>query len=549
MKKLVLLFHTLKYLKLSQIFYQFYYRLRKPQLQSTGQLTLRGSVKSWSGHYYLEPMTNDARIFTFLGQTAQLKGDWNDDLLPKLWLYNLHYHDYLNAKHEGDCVDLCSKIIDEWIEGNPPLHGNGWEPYCLSLRIVNWVKYFLRLPTDRIKKEWLASLAQQGKALEQQLEYHILANHLFANAKALVFIGSFLGGKQGELWLNMGLNLLEREIKEQFLDDGGHFERSTMYQAILLWDLADLLTLERTSELPELIKHKRVWEKVFSQGMEWLDSMCHPDGEIAFFNDATLGIAPTLKDLNRYSSILGISTHNSEVKPYDIDGKLLKSSGYGVIQWNEGHCLLADVAHIGPDYQPGHAHADTLSCEFSFYGHRVLVNSGISQYGDGEERHRQRSTKAHNTVVVDDENSTEVWSGFRVGQRAKPFGVSFEKQGGVIQLQGSHDGYKNFRKGVIHKRMWLAKSSSLTIEDNIAGRFETAVALWHLHPEVILKENSSRCFSLITTNGERLSLSFDGAKAVKVTKGTWHPSFGESVTNKVIQVSIDGSTLTTRLEF
>lgn len=549
MKKLVLLVHTLKHLKLSQIFYQFYYRLKKPKLKNIGQLTLRGSINGWPGEYYLEPMTDDAKTFSFLGQTAQLKGDWNDASLPKLWLYNLHYHDDLNAKHASDCIELCSRIIDEWIAGNPPLHGNGWEPYCLSLRMVNWVKYFFRLPNDKIKREWLASLAQQGQALEQQLEYHILANHLFANAKALVFIGSFFGGKQGESWLKKGLELLDREIEEQFLDDGGHFERSTMYQAILLWDLADLLTLERASELPELSKREKGWREVFSKGIEWLDWMCHPDGDIAFFNDATLGIAPTLEDLNRYSSILGISTHYREITPYDTDGILLKSSGYGVIKWKEGHRLLADVAHVGPDYQPGHAHADTLSCEFSFYDYRVLVNSGISQYGDDKERHRQRSTKAHNTVVVDDENSTEVWSGFRVGQRAKPLFVSLEKQGEVIQLQGSHDGYQRLRKSVSHKRVWLATNSSLTIEDNVTGRFETAVALWHIHPKVRIKRKDSHSFVLRLANEATLALSFDGAKEIKVLKGTWHPGFGESVTNKVIQVSLDSSKLTTRFEF
>ena len=39
-----------------------------------------------------------------------------------------------------------------------------------------------------------------------------------------------------------------------------------------------------------------------------------------------------------------------------------------------------DVALIGPNYQPGHAHADVLSFELSLFGQRLLVNIGTSEY-------------------------------------------------------------------------------------------------------------------------------------------------------------------------
>ena len=83
---------------------------------------------------------------------------------------------------------------------------------------------------------------------------------------------------------------------------------------------------------------------------------------------------------------------------------------------------LLDVAPVGPDYLPGHAHADTLSFELSLFGQRVLVNSGTSQYEAGPERSRQRGTAAHNTVIVDGHDSSEVWAGFRVARRASSRG-------------------------------------------------------------------------------------------------------------------------------
>ena len=67
----------------------------------------------------------------------------------------------------------CAELINRWIEYNPPFVGNGWEPYCLSLRITNWVKYISGKDIKKIPNLWLHSLAQQTAALSWQVEYHI----------------------------------------------------------------------------------------------------------------------------------------------------------------------------------------------------------------------------------------------------------------------------------------------------------------------------------------------------------------------------------------
>ena len=86
--------------------------------------------------------------------------------------------------------------------------------------------------------------------------------------------------------------------------------------------------------------------------------------------------------------------------------------------------IIADVADIGPDYIPGHGHADVLSFELSLFGKRVIVNSGISTYELSEDRYKQRSTELHSTITIDNKNSSEVWGGFRVANRAKVFDIN-----------------------------------------------------------------------------------------------------------------------------
>ena len=106
---------------------------------------------------------------------------------------------------------------------------------------------------------------------------------------------------------------------------------------------------------------------------KWLETMCHPDGEISFFNDSALGIAPKIHDLKSYANRLNINYKS--IKFNKIIN--LSNSGYIRMTSNDAVALL-DTAPIGPDYLPAHAHADTLSFELTLFGQRVFVNSGTS---------------------------------------------------------------------------------------------------------------------------------------------------------------------------
>ena len=109
------------------------------------------------------------------------------------------------------------------------------------MRIVNWIKWCLN--GQKLAPSQLDSLATQVQALAEQLEYHLLANHLLANAKALVFAGAFFHGPAGRPLAAAGPPDLPQQMAEQILADGGHFELSPMYHSIILEDLLDVLNL------------------------------------------------------------------------------------------------------------------------------------------------------------------------------------------------------------------------------------------------------------------------------------------------------------------
>jgi uncharacterized heparinase superfamily protein len=458
----------------------------------------------------LGPMT-----FRFLNETQvldEVRSVWPAH--SDLWSYNLHYFDDLNAFDAETRRQWHIEALAKWIQAHPPGTGDAWAPYPTSQRVVNWIKWVLG--GADLDASAIQSLVTQVRALRQRLEYHLLGNHLFANAKALVHAGLFFDGPEAERWLDKGMSILGKEIPEQVLGDGGQFERSPMYHALALEDVLDLINIagafrrgvpQRWSDLVAS------WPTLAERMRAWLSAMCHPDGEISLFNDAAMGVAPTPAEIGRYANeLLGTPAHE-ERHGGSIRVRHLADSGY-VRADSATAALIADVAPIGPDYLPGHAHADTLSFELSLFGSRVIVNGGTSRYGVGPERTAERGTAAHSTVTIDGQDSSEVWAAFRVARRARPFDLSLEQQEDQLRLTCAHDGYRRLPGAPVHRRMWTFQPNSLQIEDRVEGRFRTALARYHLHPTVRVEVDSTgRSGALVLSGGKHVRWHSSGAAA------------------------------------
>jgi len=262
-----------------------------------------------------------------------------------------------------------------------------------------------------------------------------------------------------------------------------------------------------------------------------LQGMIHPDGEIAFFNDAAIGIAPSPAKLNAYAARLGLCAES-------IHARTTHFSDSGYIRLSSGHALaLIDVAPVGPDYLPGHAHADTLSFELSLFGQRVLVNGGTSQYGTDAVRELERGTAAHNTVVINNENSSEVWGGFRVARRANPRDLVINETPNLVSVTCAHDGYCRLSGNPTHRRRWEFSDSSLTISDQITSDYESAVAYFHVHPDIGISANSDSGWLLQLPKGQKITVY------VEMGDSHWSPSFyapefGKKVKTQCLEVPL-----------
>lgn len=466
--------------------------------------------------------------FCFLNETHSITDQgWDGLTLEKLWRYNLHYFDDLNAQDANVRTEWHRALLLRWVRENPPALGTGWEPYPTSLRIVNWIKW--ALSGNALPQECAQSLAVQTRWLSRRLEIHLLGNHLFSNAKAMVFAGLFFEGPEAEAWIEKGLRILEREVPEQILPDGGQFERSTMYHALALEDMLDLVNM--TAAFSDAVPSRwqsRVagWFEQIGPMRDWLTAMCHPDGEISFFNDAAIGIAPPPSELERYAQAIGF-----EPRPYrNVEVMHLRDSGYIRLERNEMVALL-DVAPVGPDYLTGHAHADTLSFELSLYGKRVFVNSGTSCYGESAERMRQRGTAAHTTLMLNGHNSSMVWGGFRVAHRARVLGPKIWQKKDAVCIEAGHDGYQQLPGRPIHWRCWRAGKGYLQVEDRVEGSGEHLVEIFfYLHPNMRPLRVDDGAIAIQERTGTRIfRMHMESPGNLHLEKSIWHPGFGLSV--------------------
>ena len=483
--------------------------------------------------------------FVFLNQQGMLSEiGWDGPEREKLWRYNQHYFDDLNARDAQARLAWHRGLLADWVVRNPPGHGTAWEPYPTSLRIVNWVKW--ALAGTNLPPECHHSLAIQARWLIRRLEWHLLGNHLFANAKALVFAGLYFDGPEAEEWLAKGATILHREISEQILPDGGHFELSPMYHALALEDMLDLVNILGSSSgaLPPIAcaLDEKAREQIPAM-QRWLHAMSHPDGRIAFFNDAAFGIAPDAAALEDYAARLGLPQARRAASAGFVQ---LAHSGYARLVRGPA-VLIADLARVGPDYLPGHAHADTLSFELSLFGHRVFVNSGTSLYGDGAERLRQRGTAAHNTVVVSGQDSSEVWGGFRVARRARPSEVRIAEEGDCLVAEGAHDGYRRLPRRPMHRRRWSLSAGRLQIADEVAPP-DPAEARFHLHPDVAIERGEGSHGTLHLASGEIVGWRARAAE-IRIEETTWHPEFGRCIPNKCLVLSLSDGRATLDLNW
>lgn len=546
------IFYTLKNYRTSQLGWYLYYRVRK-----LFPVSLWFSLKCPSN---IQP-DNDKierlkRFALFWGKVAKptkeeiekiLKGeieyageicdleillsDKNSNVSP-LALYGLHSFEFLWKlclfyldSTDARIEEFAKDCVKRWIEHYPPGREVAWDPYPTSFRI----RYFL---TALSIWKWedkfiLDSIWLQIQYLYRSLEFHLLGNHLIQN-----IVGCLVGAEIFSIGFREKLlKLLQKELEEQILEDGGHYERVPMYHFHVILDLLWLVAI--LDPVPKFLEEK------FRNMCKFAEDITMSDGNYPLFGDSVYHHLPTWKEISSVAEqLLGDSIKNKEFKPELVD---LKSSGYYIFRHSASSGkkveLVVRGGSAGVDYQLAHAHSDQLSYEILVDGNRFIVDSGMHGYAGSPYRKFQRSCRAHNIVWIEGVEQLEAWGVFRVARRGRCEIEEVKRENDVFKFVGSY----YFYSGERHKRTMEFRFPTLFVRDEVAflRQSRKVYNFIHFHPNVNVQLDNG---SIIAFGyGIRVNLFFTGADNLIVHKGLsdfsqgWYSErFGSSVPNCVV---------------
>ncbi len=476
-------------------------------------------------------LLNEQRSFAG-GADWRIAGEKNRH---RLWNFTLHGHEWLRdlaasyaASREPACLDELRRRLADWLEtcrlGAPGFAASSWNSSIIGQRLWYWREIAALVPSSFWNHElplghWRHSIAQQAEYLSRHIAWDLRGHHLFKNAIGLAAAADLLVGDGPKRWQELAKDIALSQLREQILPDGMHFERSPMYHIQVLEDLLALHTL-----LPDQDVRNKLQDacRRMAEPVRWL---CHPCGRFPLFNDAAdrhvslpreMLAALTLRHLCREDSVPQGLKHFSQA---------------GLVAWQGSPwTIFFDVGPISPDCQSGHAHADSLTIEASFDGRPLIVDPGTYCYDDDGNRKYDRSTKAHNTICLNDADSSEVWHISRVGRRAVPGDVSVAERGNGFSATAKHNGYEHLRGSPQHRRDISLSGKTLEIRDELIGEGQfRAEGGFLLAPEWTAEVLPAGWLLRHTETRLRVEIRPQQSIEFDVVSRPWHPEFGREV--------------------
>jgi len=459
-------------------------------------------------------------------------------------------------------------VLEQWIAANPVGRTVNWaiamEP---AMRVFSWTwlfRVFARSPSwaeESFRARFLCSLYQHGNFISRYIERADLnGNHFTADCAALVVAGAFFGGREGRRWLESAMSELEREIGVQILEDGVDIEASTAYHRLVseLFLVAALHAESRGLTVSDRYKRRLVAAARFTAAYS------RPDGTAPLWGDADdarvlpFGTGPIndhrhlIKSVAAYvgDAALGSMTDGGREEAFWLFGPAYADSteesqramesaafplgGAYVLRGGSGH-VFVDCGDVGFGGRGGHGHNDALSFEAVLAGISVVEEAGCFVYtASFAERNYFRSTHAHNTPQVDDEEINRfidpglLWY---LRDDAHPVDAGIRYDGDCVIFEGGHSGYSRLPCPVVPRRRIALRrdGTQLSIADSFAGEGEHHVRIplqlargWQVADVLGSRAVCVHC------SGARMSIEWCGSPDWKlgVTPGRVAPSYG-----------------------
>jgi hypothetical protein len=474
-------------------------------------------------------------------------------------------------------------LLRDWIVANPLGKGVNWTvameaalrgiSVCLTMELL-W-------PFSLEEKPWLdqltASLWQHLRFIEAHSEFSFLvrSNHYLSNIVGLTTLSAYLRGPGMRRRLRKNAQGVQREILLQTYADGGDGEASTGYHVLVAQMFLHSLLVQRcvgVAIAPEFETRLRLM-------FEWIDVLADDAWKLPHLGDCDNGrVELLLDDIEqttlpagerhslRVGSLMGVASHllqlgsggdgqdavwfghatgagpgEREQKPLSV----LPDSGLAALRAGRASIVFCAMPN-GLHGKGSHTHCDKLSLVFRLGADEVFCDSGSRCYTRSAElRNQDRSTRAHNTLMIDDADQNSLSSDprllFRCGNEAVVSPITSEGDG---MVRASHRGYS--RMGIEHERtVQLGEWCLLVVDqvrgDQVRGASEHSLDLryvlgpaWRASSEMM----SGKTVSCVITGPRRLTLecASESSLTLSLTPGEISREYGATIPASSIRI-------------
>lgn len=526
--------------------------------------------------YLINPLNNDISPIMFF-QNINI-----NDIDPKpIWEFNKHYQllslalEYKKTK-ERVYLNKILKEINLWISQNKPYYSINWTSNLeMAIRNINWL-LILEIIIDDLDKDQKDTILQiihlQVDFIYNRLSlYSSSNNHLIGELTFLLLASKKIIFKGNSKIFTKVKKILEKQITNQFYDDGVNKEQSINYQLHttefylismkFLRDNGDKFS----SRVEDYIKKSLLYIhdisekngeffnigdqdsgniiKISNKGNEVLDilhlgSIYFKNKKFIYGKDEYVSDKAILFYGNEYLDMLGTNINENILidSLYKLGGVRIKEK----IIKNNILKLYFDFGEIGMKPLYAHAHSDILSFNLSVNGKFIFNDMGTYKYKteDGW-RDYFRGVYAHNTIAINEKNQFEFLGPFICDK--SPYTILTENGENVIEAKS--EAYKK-EKCILTRRIEF-DIFGIKINDRIKIEelnYKNIDIIFNFDKDVKLTKLSSNKF-LIESNGIKLNFYIDERLAISnfygfnldVKRGYQSKSFGEICeTNQII---------------
>lgn len=513
------------------------------------------SGKSWEKRdYRLQKLVN-------LNDDSDVKVPWEltrcNHFLPMALAY-------LKCDDESYPNEFVNQVIS-WAEDNEYLQTVNWScPMDTAIRCLNWMiayqTFALRFKfSDEFTKFLMIELYKGGKSIYENLEVtgdgHN-TNHYLTNLLGLLFLGElFSGTNRPNNWRQFAAGELEKEMESQVDCDGLDYESSLPYHGLVteIFLMSHLLSIKCDFQFSEQFRRKmsmmianlarftgadglvenfgdnddgRILKMFWRSGRDYRDVI---DLGASLLPDTNLGIPATTPERGCFGMA---EPGNTASTPHTWTSSHLEESG--ICQLRSRDFTLNFFANqVGTAGLGNHKHNDLLAFTLAYKGRQVFVDPGSYEYTvDEEVRNQYRSTRNHNTVVVDNSEQNRMVRGllFLLRSDGTPKILDWQSSCDYDHVVAEHDCYGRLDDPVLHRRsIYLCKIRQVVlIRDELLGKANHRLQFnFHVdNMRIEARENHSIHLKPADTSGGLIFANSDESRAFEIGTNWVSPSYG-----------------------